>query len=249
LASSIVGGAENYIEGRFSFIGGGYDNDCYDNFSAIVAGWDNNMPSAGEKNEGANIIAAGQSNKIDGGSNQAIIAGSINTIEYSPPNTTIPGSSISAPVIIDPDLHLESRFNWGDGENPATYVGATAYTSSWLGSFIKYESNYNNLFLIGDNAKLEMGWQFVAGIFGSAFYGFIYPVFERYPFQGKTRAFWFYTNNYGWLFTTIAWHQPTIHVVYSYNLSSFLGFEYTAAIRYYRYDISSWISPSSANLS
>lgn len=81
LGSSIVGGAENLIEARFSFIGNGYANVCKDNFSAITAGYNNQMSYASAANEGANFIGAGQNNTINGGTNQAIICGSNNTIQ------------------------------------------------------------------------------------------------------------------------------------------------------------------------
>ena len=81
LASSIIGGGKNSIEGRFSLIGNGYLNDCKDNFSAIVAGYNNKMKKE-EDNQGSNFIGAGQSNIIDGGTNQAIIAGQGNEIIY-----------------------------------------------------------------------------------------------------------------------------------------------------------------------
>ena len=80
LASSIVGGAENTILGRFSLIGNGFGNYCGDNFSAIVAGYDNSMPKTTDLNEGANFIGAGQNNTINGGTNQSIVGGSYNTI-------------------------------------------------------------------------------------------------------------------------------------------------------------------------
>lgn len=83
LASAIVGGAKNEIKGRYSFIGNGVSNTCKDNFSAIVAGYGNSMPKDDQQNEGANFIGAGQNNTIDGGTNQAIICGSNNTITYT----------------------------------------------------------------------------------------------------------------------------------------------------------------------
>lgn len=82
LASSIVGGAKNSINGRYSFVGNGLKNTCGDNFSAIVGGYNNSMPKVDDANEGANFIGAGQSNSIDGGTNQAIICGSNNSIYY-----------------------------------------------------------------------------------------------------------------------------------------------------------------------
>jgi len=81
LASSIVGGASNEIEARFSFIGNGFGNQCRDNFSAIVAGYNNNMPKADDLNEGANFIGAGQANSINGGTNNSIVGGNNNNIE------------------------------------------------------------------------------------------------------------------------------------------------------------------------
>lgn len=83
LGSSIVGGAYNNITGRFSFIGNGFENSCGDNFSAIVAGYQNSMPKVDDDNQGANFIGAGQNNTIDGGTNQSILGGSDNTIEYT----------------------------------------------------------------------------------------------------------------------------------------------------------------------
>ena len=80
LGSSIVGGANNQIEARFSFIGNGYDNVCNDNFSAIVGGYNNAMVKISNLNEGANFIGAGQNNTINGGTNQSIIGGTNNTI-------------------------------------------------------------------------------------------------------------------------------------------------------------------------
>ena len=82
LASSIVGGAYNHINGRYSFVGNGVRNDCRDNFSAIVAGYNNRMLKDDTANEGANFIGAGQGNSIYGGTNQAIICGSYNGIYY-----------------------------------------------------------------------------------------------------------------------------------------------------------------------
>lgn len=83
LASSIIGGGNNSIEGRFSMIGNGFSNDCKDNFSAIVAGYNNSMPQGGPNNQGSNFIGAGQNNVINGGSNQAILAGQNNQIVYN----------------------------------------------------------------------------------------------------------------------------------------------------------------------
>ena len=82
LASSIVGGALNTGDARFSLIGGGYNNICKDDFSSIVAGYDNSMPKAGDS-AGANIIGAGQENEINGGTNQSILGGYHNVIEYN----------------------------------------------------------------------------------------------------------------------------------------------------------------------
>ena len=82
LASSIVGGALNTGVARFSLIGGGYNNICKDDFSSIVAGYDNSMPKAGDS-AGANIIGAGQENEINGGTNQSILGGYHNVIEYN----------------------------------------------------------------------------------------------------------------------------------------------------------------------
>lgn len=83
LASSIIGGGNNSIEGRFSMIGNGFSNDCKDNFSAIVAGYNNSMPQGGPNNQGSNFIGAGQNNVINGGTNQAILAGQNNQIIYT----------------------------------------------------------------------------------------------------------------------------------------------------------------------
>lgn len=80
LASSIVAGGNNLLLGRFSLIGCGHGNVCKDNFSAIVAGYNNTMPLDNALNEGANFIGAGQNNTIEGGTNQAIICGSSNSI-------------------------------------------------------------------------------------------------------------------------------------------------------------------------
>ena len=82
LASSIVGGARNILGARFSLIGGGYNNECRDDFSSIVAGYDNSMPKIGDS-AGANIIGAGQENQINGGTNQSILGGYHNIIEYN----------------------------------------------------------------------------------------------------------------------------------------------------------------------
>lgn len=82
LASTIVGGAKNFIKGRYSFVGNGVLNWCQDNFSAIVAGYNNTVGSSeySDTNEGANFIGAGQNNKIRGGNNQSILGGSNNEI-------------------------------------------------------------------------------------------------------------------------------------------------------------------------
>ena len=81
LASSIVGGGQNQIVGRFSMIGNGYNNSCADNFSFIGGGYNNSMSKYTELNEGANFIGAGQNNTIYGGTNQSIIGGSNNKIQ------------------------------------------------------------------------------------------------------------------------------------------------------------------------
>ena len=83
LASSIIGGGNNSIEGRFSMIGNGYSNECKDNFSAIVGGYNNRMTRGGADNQGSNFIGAGQNNVIDGGTNQSILGGQNNNITYS----------------------------------------------------------------------------------------------------------------------------------------------------------------------
>jgi hypothetical protein len=93
LGSSIVGGADNNITGRFSIIGNGFNNSCGDNFSAIVAGYNNSMPKVDDDNEGANFIGAGQDNKIDGGVNNSIQCGDDNTIEGGSNQAIICGSS------------------------------------------------------------------------------------------------------------------------------------------------------------
>ena len=83
LASSVIGGANNSVEGRFSMIGNGYSNECKDNFSAIVGGYQNKMVKGGADNQGSNFIGAGQNNVIDGGTNQSILGGQNNNITYS----------------------------------------------------------------------------------------------------------------------------------------------------------------------
>lgn len=80
LASCIIGGGKNEIEGRFSFVGAGFGNVCKDNFSAIVAGYNNKMPEDSATNQGANFIGGGQNNIIEGGTNQAILNGQNNII-------------------------------------------------------------------------------------------------------------------------------------------------------------------------
>lgn len=83
LASSILGGGENEIVGRFSFIGNGYKNICKDNFSSIIGGHSNEMPREDSTNQGCNAIIGGQKNSIDGGSNQIILGGENNQIVYT----------------------------------------------------------------------------------------------------------------------------------------------------------------------
>jgi hypothetical protein len=85
LASAIIGGAYNDITGRFSTVAGGFNNNVGDNFSFVGAGYNNEMPQFVSGNAGGNIIGAGVSNSIDGGSSQSIIAGKYNSIEYDPP--------------------------------------------------------------------------------------------------------------------------------------------------------------------
>jgi hypothetical protein len=80
LASCIIGGGKNEIEGRFSFVGAGFGNVCKDNFSAIIAGYNNKMPEDSASNQGANFIGGGQNNIIEGGTNQAILNGQNNII-------------------------------------------------------------------------------------------------------------------------------------------------------------------------
>ena len=84
IGSAIVGGGENNISGRFSFIGAGFDNNLGDNFSAIVAGYNNQMPNLETGNAGGNFIGAGVLNVVDGGSSQSVCNGKFNEIIYSP---------------------------------------------------------------------------------------------------------------------------------------------------------------------
>jgi hypothetical protein len=116
IGSAIVAGAENSVEGRFSFIGGGYDNDCQDNFSVIAGGYNNDMPKDDVNNAGANIIGAGQSNKIEGGSNQIIVGGSNNLIEYSPGSIQIFNKTANA--VENPDTNIFSRRVLGGDKAP-----------------------------------------------------------------------------------------------------------------------------------
>lgn len=123
LASSIVGGANNTIEGRFSFIGNGFNNDCRDNFSAIVGGFNNDMPKVSDLNQGANIIGAGQNNKIDGGSDQVVVGGGYNEISN---NNTYPALNLF-PYYGDKDVFMYNLF----GARPIT----TSWYSNWFGMF------------------------------------------------------------------------------------------------------------------
>jgi hypothetical protein len=125
LASSIVGGANNTIEGRFSFIGNGFDNDCKDNFSAIVGGYNNDMPKVSNLNQGANIIGAGQHNKIDGGSEQVVVGGGYNEISN---NNTYPVLNLF-PHYGDKDTFMYNVF----GARP--YNNFPNWYSNWVGLF------------------------------------------------------------------------------------------------------------------
>jgi hypothetical protein len=124
LASAIIGGGENKIEGRFSFIGAGYKNECDDNFSAIAAGYKNSMPDNDKENEGANFIGAGQVNKIEGGSNQVILGGTFNKIIHDSDENPITikriyGEEIKS-VVSDSGYFLSGYF-FGKGEEWSQY--------------------------------------------------------------------------------------------------------------------------------
>jgi hypothetical protein len=203
LASSIVGGAENDITGRFSFIGNGFGNKVADNFSAIVAGYNNTMPDININNAGANIIGAGVDNKIDGGSYQAVLAGDKNAIAYDA-NNLIDGS------VIDYSFSIFNKNILGDGTNDAvpnptskwvtsnTWFSAAGLTywdqGFYIGEFFQVGNKTSDKGWIYD---ANFGWIFVATSAGSNSTS-LYDTMNT-----QTLSIWAFTDVFGngeWVF-------------------------------------------------
>ena len=110
---AIIAGAENTVSAAFSMIGAGYSNDCNDNYSFIAGGYSNKFESTDDTN-GANFIGAGELNTINGGSNQAIMGGDFNTIEYDPPFRYYYGQY--GKFVASDDNYLIGGFGFGIGE-------------------------------------------------------------------------------------------------------------------------------------
>ena len=176
-ASSIVGGGNNNISGRFSFIGGGFDNNLGDNFSTIVAGYNNEMPNLESGNAGANFIGAGVKNTIDGGTNQSIVNGFENEIFFGPEDITI-GSSNFQEIIYDPDNSLLAEGFLGKGKGVTRLLdNGCAFNTNFPtdGSI----SPWRNLFFVSYSDAGEIK-----------------------SLEGLNSGFWIYTLNFGYIFVT-----------------------------------------------
>lgn len=248
IGSAIVAGAENLIEGRFSFIGGGYDNDCSDNFSAIVGGYNNDMPEDDENNAGANIIGAGQNNKIEGGSNQLIVGGSSNLIEYSPSSYSIFNST--ANIVPNPDTNILSERILRGPIIPTTSFNSSMPGGSWVSNSFFAANLY-----LPNSADSKRGdfnpylgfWLYIAGAFGGPSNLWIFLI----PSQSARQPQWWFWISSGqlsgnnasqfnsWNFTTFDSYDSTSSTPFKfYNNSTaqwrgVYGSSHTLAGKYY----------------
>lgn len=192
IASAIVAGGNNTVEGRFSIIGGGYNNICKDNFSVIAGGWGNSMPQAGSQNEGANFIGGGQNNEIDGGSYQSIAGGEYNSISHN-------GS-----IVYNPLTSLTNKFRLGDGSQDAIIASGSFY-DTWLG-YANISANNRQERLNGDSFRAD-GWAYIVSFLGSNNDTWAYLVFEDgsnsgSPYtNGQPAAVWIFIESIGWSWT------------------------------------------------
>ena len=222
IASSIVGGANNSIIGRFSFIGNGYKNICNDNFSAIVGGHSNEMPIYNSDNEGSNIIGAGRENKIRGGSNQVIGGGQFNTIYHEPNeiievNMVVNKVSVAKKLTVDPDRLLTSKYILGNGVSNIV-LGTSGWMSNmWFGSSANIEitsgsnagTGIEDVQHGGINIEIWQSWSYVGGVFGTNVAGFLYmsPSWNDYhTAKSGSRGIscWFYLSGgplAGWIWS------------------------------------------------
>jgi hypothetical protein len=113
IGCGIIAGAENTMSAAFSMIGAGYLNECNDNFSFIGGGYANKFTSTSDQN-GANFIGAGEKNTINGGSNQVILGGDFNTIEYDPPQRYYYGQL--GKFVASDSSYIIGGFAFGAGE-------------------------------------------------------------------------------------------------------------------------------------
>ena len=213
VGSAIVAGGDNEIVGRFSFIGAGFDNVLKDNFSAIVAGFGNEMPLLSAENEGSNFIGAGQFNKINGGTDQSVTAGSFNQIEYNPDPIDIPGYNDNPQeVVLSTGRGILSRIFFGDGRYDVVYnAGLGWYTSTgpvW-GNAVYRTANLPTVgaeLVRGDDPLAEINYETSVWFYALNFLDtgsrWLYIRFQDYyTSYAKTSTFWFFTGNsdYGWL--------------------------------------------------
>lgn len=168
LGSAIVGGANNKLEGRFSFIGNGFNNDCRDNFSAILAGYNNQMPKADEANQGANLIGAGQDNVIEGGTSQAILNASYSKIENYNSEVDQPVLNLLPYEIDDFDVLVYNLFraqpvinlmNWFQSSIMGYfYLSSSASDISFYQGWNEPENSTNRGLFPPDQASFEGAW-------------------------------------------------------------------------------------------
>ena len=248
IGSAIVAGAENSVEGRFSFIGGGYDNDCKDNFSVIAGGYNNDMPEDDVNNAGANIIGAGQSNKIEGGSNQLIVGGSSNLIEYDPPSYSIFNST--ANIVPNPDTNILSERILRGPIIPTTSFNSSMPGGSWVSNSFFAANLY-----LPNSADSKRGdfnpylgfWLYIAGAFGGPSNLWIFLI----PSQSARQPQWWFWISSGqlsgnnasqfnsWNFTTFDSYDSTSSTPFKfYNNSTaqwrgVYGSSHTLAGKYY----------------
>ena len=233
LGSSIVGGGFNDITGRFSFIGNGYGNKLGDNFSAIVAGYNNTMPDIVIDYNGANIIGAGSYNQVDGGSNQSILVGKYNEIEYNPGLAAIPYLQ-SQSVVLNPD-----GFIWNLLGATISSVGGNWFVGGWFcGSFYSPSFSSPTSKLYGAK-NLQDSDEVGENIYTTNFLGtptstWVYVVPTYY--SGKDRAAWFQISSLnsilGWMWT----NEDIAPFAYSNTLGNWVYFDTTTANQYYDYN-------------
>lgn len=254
LASSIVGGGDNLIQGRFSIIGNGYGNELKDNFSVICGGFENKMPLGSSVNEGANIIGAGYQNQINGGSIQGILGGSKNVIDNS-----------------SGTKHYNSAGGWANvlkrGLDQTIYgdPGAGWLSNTWINTHLDYnvlgywpEGLYfsSDLSNASGGSTPKLGWTF-SSAFGWAYFSYLGTPNGMYDTVNTSGGVWMYaeifSNTPEWCFlfhpgaiVDASFYKATSGVglwfdpAYITNSASLGTFEHGSGKRMYRSSNSTW---------